>query len=502
MEVFSRVVNGVNDVIWSMAVIVLLIAVAVYFTIRTRGIQFRYFSSMFRHLLEKEDGGEGESLSAFQALATTVGSRVGTGSVAGVATAIFFGGPGAIVWMWVSAIIGASTGIIECILGQAYKDISGGELVGGPAYYMTRGLKAKPLAILFVIATFVGPGFLLAAVQTYTSASAVNGAYNVSPVITGAVITVFTAMVILGGIKRIGQVAEIVAPVMCAVYLLIGIFIIITNIGKVPGVVSEMFRSAFTIDAVYGSIIGSTISWGIKRGFFSNDAGNGMAPIMSSTARTSHPVKQGLVQGLSVYIATLVVCSITGISILLTGAYNVSANGIDDAALLHEGAQGIHYGILFMSEAMNRSLGHWSGGLLSLIVTIFVFTTLLSYSYEIESSVHFLAGHNKKAINAVRIMFLAFCFFGSFIEGQVVWPMGDTGVGLMTWFNVFAIMLLSPKAFKIIKDYDNQRKAGLDPMFDPATVGIDDPNGVWNEFVEKKKARGDYENAALNYQTK
>ncbi|MBQ9421908.1 MAG: alanine:cation symporter family protein [Lachnospiraceae bacterium] len=498
MELFASIISNVNGVIWGIAVIVLLMVVAAYFTVMTRGIQFRRFGEMFRLMFEKEEETAETSISAFQALATTVGSRVGTGNIAGVATAIFFGGPGAVVWMWITALIGCSTGIIECILGQAYKDRSGNELVGGPAYYATRGLKSRPLALLYVFATFVGC-FLLAAVQTYTSASTINDAFNVTPIVTGAVITVATALVIMGGIKRIGQVAEVLAPLMCGIYLLVGLFIMITNAGRIPGVIAEMFRCAFTKDAVYGAIFGTTVEWGIKRGFFSCDAGNGMAPIMSSTANTSHPVKQGLVQGLSVYIDTLFVCSITGLSILLSGAYNVTANGVDETALLVENAPGVHYGVLFMQEAMKRSLGTWSGGLLAVIMTIFVFTTILSYSYEVESSIHYLAGNNRKLINIGRIALLAMCFFGSFIEGGTVWDMGDTGVGIMTWFNVITIVLLSPVAFRIIKDYDKQRKAGLDPLFDPKTVGIDDPNGIWDEYVAKKKARGDYENKELGY---
>ena len=499
MEAFTNAVNAVNDIIWSAAVIVLLMGVAIYLTLGSRGIQFRYFKSMFKLLGEKGEAEEEQSINAFQALATTVGSRVGTGNIAGVATAIFFGGPGAIVWMWITALLGASTGIVECILGQAYKDRSGDNMVGGPAYYMTRGLKAKPLAILFVIATFIGPGFLLAAVQTYTSASSIHAAFNIPTVVVGGMLTAITGFVIIGGIKRIGQVAELLAPLMCGIYLLIAIYIIIRNIGSVPAVFASMFRCAFTRDAVYGSIMGTMVRWGIRRGFFSNDAGNGMAPIMASTARTSHPVKQGLVQGLSVYIDTILVCTITGISILLTDAYNVSANGIDDSSLLFEGAKGIEYGILFMQEAMTRAMGSAGGTILSVIITVFCFTTLLAYSYELESSVRFIWGDNKRAVSIIHIVFLAFCFFGSFVNGAVIWPMGDTGVGLMTWFNVAAIIFLSPRVFRIIKDYDKQIKAGLDPIFDPKTVGIEDPNGVWNDYVMKKKARGDYENDELGY---
>jgi AGCS family alanine or glycine:cation symporter len=499
VAIFEHIIGTVNDVIWSNAVIVILSVLAIGFTIMTKGLQFRRIPSMFKHLTEKNDQTE-KGLNAFQSLATTVGSRVGTGNIAGVATAIFFGGPGAIVIMWITAIFGASTGIIECILGQAYKNKSGGELVGGPAYYMERGLHKRGLGILYAFATFIGT-FLLAAVQTYTSASSVEGAFPaVKPVGTGIIITILVAVVVIGGITRIGKVAEVLAPFMTAVYFAIGLIILIVNINKLPGVLALMFRCAFTKDAVFGGILGSTITWGIKRGFFSNDAGNGMAPMVSSTAETSHPVKQGLIQGLSVYIDTLLVCTITGMSILLAGTYSVSANGVDMSSLVVDYAPGIKYGILYMQKAMTDTIGSFGGPLLAIIITVFVYTTLLSYAYEIESSIHFLCGNNRKIIIAMRVLFLGACFFGSFIEGGVVWDMGDTGVGIMTWVNVFAVALLAPVALRIIRDYEKQRKAGLDPIFDPDTVGIQDEAGVWNQYVQKKKKRGDYENDTLGYQ--
>lgn len=499
MELFENIIAGINDIIWSNAVIVILSVLAIFFTVMTKGIQFRRIPSMFKHLTEKENADRSKGLSAFQSLATTVGSRVGTGNIAGVATAIFFGGPGAVVIMWITALFGASTGIIECILGQAYKNKSGEELVGGPAYYMERGLKKRWIGVLYVIATFVGT-FLLAAVQTYTSASSVSGSFPVvKPVITGLLLTILVAIVIIGGITRIGKVAEVLAPLMTAIYFMVGLIILIVNIQKLPGILALMFRTAFTKDAVFGGVLGSTITWGIKRGFFSNDAGNGMAPMVSSTAETSHPAKQGLIQGLSVYIDTLLICTVTGMSILLAGTYSVSANGMDMSELVVDYAPGIQYGILYMQEAMTKTLGVLGGPLLSIIITIFVYTTLLSYSYEIESSIHFLCGNNRKVIAIMRILFLGACFFGSFIEGGVVWDMGDTGVGIMTWVNIVAVALLSPIAFRIIKDYDCQRKAGLDPIFDPKTVGIEDKKGVWNNYVERKKKRGDYENHRLKY---
>lgn len=501
MQAFENFINTINNYIWSTALIVVLVAVGLYFTIMTKGIQFRRFGDMFRSMKEKDLDGKNVSLSPYEAFATTVGTRVGTGNIAGVATAIFFGGPGAVVWMWLIALIGAATAVIESLLGQAYKDELGGELVGSPAYYMQRGLKARWLGILFALATIIGPAFLMASMQSYTTCSALNGALHIPMMAIAVVLTVLTALVVLGGIKRIGEVASFISPIMCALYLIIGLVIFVANIGKVPETVALMFRCAFGADAAFGGIIGSMISWGIKRGVYSNDAGDGMGPILSSTAETSHPVKQGLVQGLSVYVDTILVCSITAFSILLSGTYNVS-DGAE--GFIVNGAPDIEYGVLYMEEAASKVFGGHSIGaiLIAIILATFVFSTLISYSYQLESSCKFIFGNNRVIITIGRILFLFCVLTGGFISGAAIWAMADTGAGMMAWLNIVAIVLLSPMAFKIVKDYDKQKKAGLDPMFDPATVGIDDPNGVWDHYVEKKKARGDYENPALGYDIK
>ena len=468
-------------------------------------MQVRRFGDMLKCLTEKGDNKQDTGLSSFQAFATTVGGRVGTGNIAGTATAIFMGGPGAIFWMWVTAILGASTGMVECILGQAYKTRNLGELTGGPAFYMSNGIKNKKLgkilAFLFCIAVFIGPGFLLPAMQTQTAATAVNVAFGLPFVVVGVIMTAIVAFVIMGGIKRIGQVAEFLAPVMCGIYFLITIIIIVLNIGKVPGMFGSIFASAFGKDAVFGGIVGSAVSWGIKRGFFSNDAGNGMSPLISATTDTSHPVKQGLVQGLSVYIDTLLVCTCTGISILLAGTYNVAADGAG-ASLLVERVPGIQYGIAFMQEAMSVSIGKAGAMFLAIMLFIFIFTTMLSYSYQLESTCKYLFGENKMVVTIVRILFLVFCMFGILIDGDTIWPMGDIGVGCMLWVNTFSILLLTPKVLKIVKDYEKQKNVGLNPLFDPATVGIEDKAGVWDTYVKQKKERGDYENPQLGYDKK
>ena len=448
MEVFVTVMNAINDIIWHPVMCVFLMCAAVWFTVRLRGIQVRRFKDMVKCLTEKGDNKKDTGLSAFQAFATTVGGRVGTGNIAGTATAIFMGGPGALFWMWITAILGASTGIVECILGQAYKTRNLGELTGGPAFYMSNGFKNKKvgriLAVLFCIAVFIGPGFLLPAMQTQTAATAIKGAFGIPFIVVGIGMVLIVGVVTMGG------------------------------------------------------IVGSAVAWGIKRGFFSNDAGNGMSPLISATTDTSHPVKQGLVQGLSVYIDTLLVCSCTGFCILLAGTYNVAADGTG-AVLLVEQVPGIQYGISFMQEALRVSIGKTGAMFLAVMLFIFIFTTMLSYSYQLESTCKYLWGENKVVVTIVRILFLIFCLFGILIDGDTIWSMGDIGVGCMLWVNTFSILLLTPQVIKIVRDYEKQKNAGLDPLFDPETVGIKDEANVWGPYVEKKKARGDYKNPDLGY---
>ena len=503
METFATLITLVNDIIWHPVMLLFLGGAALWFTLRLGGLQFTHLRDMFHCIGEKGENTRDAGLSAFQAFATTVGGRVGTGNIAGTATAIFMGGPGALFWMWVTALFGASTGMVECMLGQAYKTRNLGELTGGPAYYLSNGIRnktlGKVLALLFCAAVFIGPGFLLPAMQTQTAATAIQGAFGVPMLAVGVFMVVMVGAVVMGGIRRIGQVAQFLAPIMCAVFFLITLLIMALNLEQVPEVFRSIFASAFGRDAVFGGIVGSSISWGMKRGFFSNDAGNGMSPLISATTDTSHPVKQGLVQGLSVYIDTLLVCTCSGLSILLAGTYNTAADGVGNT-LLVEQAPGVFYGVPFMQAALTSVLGHLGAILLAAMLFVFIYTTLLSYSYQLESTCRFLFGAKKTGVTVVRLVFLGFCLFGVLVDGQVIWPMGDIGVGCMLWVNTFGCLLLTPVVVRLIRDYKCQRKAGLDPLFDPATVGIRDEAGVWDVYVAKKQARGDYENPELGYQ--
>ena len=504
MELFVKVMNVVNDIVWHPVMCVFLMFAALWFTFHLRGMQVRRFGDMLKCLTEKGDNKQDTGLSSFQAFATTVGGRVGTGNIAGTATAIFMGGPGAIFWMWVTAILGASTGMVECILGQAYKTRNLGELTGGPAFYMSNGIKNKKLgkilAFLFCIAVFIGPGFLLPAMQTQTAATAVNVAFGLPFVVVGVIMTAIVAFVIMGGIKRIGQVAEFLAPVMCGIYFLITIIIIVLNIGKVPGMFGSIFASAFGKmrswrNRWFGSFLGN------QRGFFSNDAGNGMSPLISATTDTSHPVKQGLVQdytvvyrysfGMYLYRNFYFACGNLQRCSRRSRCFSVS-----------RACSGNTVWNCIYAGAMSVSIGKAGAMFLAIMLFIFIFTTMLSYSYQLESTCKYLFGENKMVVTIVRILFLVFCMFGILIDGDTIWPMGDIGVGCMLWVNTFSILLLTPKVLKIVKDYEKQKNVGLNPLFDPATVGIEDKAGVWDTYVKQKKERGDYENPQLGYDKK
>ena len=379
--------------------------------------------------------------------------------------------------MWMAALLGASTGMVECILGQAYKTKNLGELTGGPYYYMEKGFKNKKvgkiIAVLFCIAVFIGPGFLLPSMQTQTAATAMSNAFGIPAIATGVGLVLLVGIVTMGGVKRVGQVAELMF--------------------------ADIFTGAFGRHSIYGGIMGACVSWGIKRGFFSNDAGNGMSPIISSTTNTSHPVKQGLVQGLSVYVDTILVCTCTGLSILCAGTYNVSADGGATAKTLVSFAPGVEYGVSYMQEAIKTIAGQFGVIILAIMITVFIYTTMLSYGVQLESVCRYLFKADKRVVAFIRILYLLFVLSGVLIDGTIIWPMGDIGVGCMLWINTFAVLCMTPMVLRIVKDFKKQKDLGLDPIFDPKTVGIEDEEGVWDGYAELKRKRGDYENEALGY---
>ena len=479
MEGLTTALNAVNDVLWSMPLVFLCLGAGIWFTVRMKFPQFRLIKDMFKLLSPGSKAADG--ISPFQAFATTVGSRVGMGNIAGVATAIFFGGPGAVFWMWVIAIIGAASAFVETALAQAYKiKTNDGEYLGGPQFFIEEALRAKPLAIAFALATILGPGILMPGVHINSIASTFNQAFGLQELLVGAVFCAVLALVICGGVKRIGTVAEYLAPVMCIVYVIIGIVVIGMNIGQVPEALGLIFTSAFGASEMFAGIIGAAISWGVKRGVYSNEAGQGSGAIVSAAAETSHPAKQGLVQALSVYIDTLVISTVSALIILLTGVYNVQGA---DGSMIVNNVPSLQYGILWVQSALNDAFtGTIGGKALAIIIVMFVFTSLMGYYYEAESNVRYLFKENKVPLWIFRAIFILSCFTGVLVNGEVVWTMGDSGVALMAWINIVAILLLSNKSIAILKDYEEQKKAGKDPVFSPEKLGIKDETGAWAKY--------------------
>lgn len=475
MEKFSMFVNQMDAMVWSMVLVVLCLGVGLYLSLRLKFPQIRLVKEMVKLLTSKEESESG--ITPFQAFATTVGARVGMGNIAGVASAIFYGGPGSVFWMWMIAVIGAASAFVESALAQAYKVKSpDGEFTGGPAYYIEKGLKCKPYAVVFAVVAFLGPGFLMPGVQINSLVTVFEEAFSVNKILVGAICCIVLGIVVYGSIKRIAHIAEMLAPAMCAVYILAALIIVALNITKLPGILLMIVQSAFGVHAVLGGILGSAVSWGVKRGIYSNEAGMGCGAIVSAAAECSHPVKQGLIQSFSIYVDTLFIGTSTALIVLLTGTFDV----IDGAGnLLISQTDGIEAGIKWTQHALMSTFGTWSGKVLAIIIVLFVFTSMTGYCYQAESNIRYLTGNSKKAIAIARAVFLVASFLGAIVNADAVWAMGDIGYGLMAWANIIAIALLSPKGVALLKDYEKQKKEGKDPAFDPKEFGIEDETGAW-----------------------
>lgn len=475
MEKFSMFVNQMDAMVWSMVLVVLCLGVGLYLSLRLKFPQIRLVKEMIKLLTSKEESESG--ITPFQAFATTVGARVGMGNIAGVASAIFYGGPGSVFWMWMIAVIGAASAFVESALAQAYKVKSpDGEFTGGPAYYIEKGLKCKPYAVVFAVVAFLGPGFLMPGVQINSLVTVFEKAFSVNKILVGAICCIVLGIVVYGSIKRIAHIAEMLAPAMCAVYILAALIIVGLNITKLPGIFLMIIQSAFGVHAVLGGILGSAVSWGVKRGIYSNEAGMGCGAIVSAAAECSHPVKQGLIQSFSIYVDTLFIGTSTALIVLLTGTFDV----IDGAGnFLMSQTGGIETGIKWTQHALMSTFGSWSGKALAIIIVLFVFTSMTGYCYQAESNIRYLTGNSKKAIAIARAVFLVASFLGAIVNADAVWAMGDIGYGLMAWANIIAIALLAPKAVALLKDYEKQKKEGKDPTFDPAEFGIEEETGAW-----------------------
>ncbi len=484
----EKVVGILSDIIWSDALIVLCLGTGLYFSIRTRFLQLRHIKEMFRLLF---DGKSSESgVSSFQALSMSLAGRVGTGNIAGVATAIAFGGPGALFWMWTVAFLGASTAFVEATLAQIYKEEHLGQFRGGPSFYIERGLGVKWFAVLFSIVSIISAGILLPGVQANSVADGIQNAFNLETWISGAVVALIFGAIVFGGVKRIAKFTEFIVPIMAIGYVLIVLVIIGLSIDQLPGVISLVFRSAFNMEAGFGAVFGLAIQWGVKRGIYSNEAGQGTAPHIAAAANVSHPAKQGLVQSFSVYIDTLLVCSATGFMLLITGKYNVQdpilgANGATN--FLYEGANNVTVGPGFTQSAMDSVFPGFGSYFVAIALFFFAFTTLLAYYYIAETNISYLTRNLKSPIfiHLLKIVMMLVIMYGAINQAKLAWDIGDLGVGLMAWFNIIAILLLQKPALLALKDYEKQRKAGKNPVFNPEDIGVTNAP-IWKEINKKK----------------
>lgn len=463
----EEIINIVNNIIWSPVLVVLLVLAGLYFTIRTRFVQLRQLPLMVRLLFGKgRQKREKNALSSFQAFWVALSGRVGTGNIVGVATAIAIGGPGAVFWMWTIAFLGASTAFTESTLASKYHYKHNGVLRGGPAVYISEGLHSPFLGKLFAILTVIGYGMLLVLVQSNSISVAVENSFHIRPIVSGVVVAAVLGLVIIGGITRIANVASMITPFMAVAYILMSFVIIAANMENIPHMFALIFSSAFGINPAFGGIFGSTIAMGVKRGLFSNEAGEGGGAIVSASADVDHPAKQGLVQAFSVYIDTLFVCTATALMILSTGCYNVyDASGnviVENAPEL-----GSNY-TAYTQSAIDSVFNGVGGAFVTVALIFFVFTTIIAYYFYAESSIVFLFSgkgkvHNKNkkervVLNIYKFLILVIFVLGVLTSSETVWKMGDIGVGLTLWINIIALLILFPEALELLNDLERKLK--------------------------------------------
>lgn len=489
-----------DDFFWSQVMIYGCLLAGIYFSVLMKFPQVRLIKDMINQIFTGKSSAEGYS--SFQTFSMALGGRVGTGNITGVASAIFFGGPGAVFWMWAIAFLGASSAFIESSLSQVWKEEIHGEYRGGPAYYIEKGLKSRPLGIAFAILTVFGCGLALPGIQSNAFSQAAAHSLEMSPWVSGFIYTVLVAYVVLGGGRRIAKWAEKIVPFMAIAYIILAFVILFAHADKIVEIFKLIFSCAFNMNAAYGAVFGLAIQWGVKRGVFSNEAGQGTGAQASGSAEVSHPAKQGLVQAFSVYVDTLLVCSATAVMILATNAFNV-ADPANVGGFLAQNLPGIEKSN-FTQEAVNNVLPGFGGGFVAVALFFFTFTTVLAYAFYTDSSIGYLfkkdtsgSGY-KYAIILSRIAIVAMTFIGAVSSVDVVWNFGSAAVGAMAWFNIIVIVLLTKPGIATLKDYEAQKSMGLDPVFIPSRCGIKDAE-LWDKIVSRTYSK---ERAALEAKLK
>ncbi|MEW9671896.1 alanine/glycine:cation symporter family protein [Ammoniphilus sp. 3BR4] len=474
MGFLQSVVSASNDLLWSYIIIGSLIFVGVYFTLRTKLVQFRMLGEMIRLLGEgatQSKNGE-KGISSFGAFCISTASRVGTGNLAGVAIAIVSGGPGAVFWMWLIAMIGSASAFIEATLAQIYKVKDKGNFRGGPAYYMEKGLNKRWMGILFAVLITICFGLVFNSVQANTISVSLESAYGIDRMVMGFILAVLTAFIIFGGVKRIVKATEFMVPIMAGGYVLLAFYVVLTNLSELPAVLTLIVKSAFGFEQVAGGSMGAAVMMGIKRGLFSNEAGMGSAPNAAATAHVTHPAKQGLIQALGVFVDTLLVCSATAFLVLLSDAY-----GKEDLT-----------GIELVQAALTTHMGSWAAGFAAVAVFLFAFSSVVGNYYYGETNIEFIK-NSKTWLLVYRLAVIGMVLFGSVAKVGIVWDLADLFMALMAITNLIAILMLGRVALAALKDYQEQKKQGKNPVFHVSHIeGLQNVE-CWGEAIEENQRK-------------
>ncbi len=480
----QEIVDWLNGIIWSNALISLCLGAGLFFSILTRFVQVRLFKEMVRLLFASKESDRG--ISSFQALSVSLSGRVGTGNIAGVAAAIGFGGPSAVFWMWIVAFLGASTAYVESALGQIYKETDEGQYRGGPAYYIEKAMGQKWYAWIFAITTIIATGLLLPGVQSNSIGNAAELAFggetlvsffgdsiSATKMVTAVIVVTVLGFIIFGGVKRIAHFTQIVVPFMALGYILMALGVVAFHIADLPDIFALIFKDVFTPMAGFGAAVG----WGVKRGVYSNEAGQGTGPHAAAASEVQHPAQQGLVQAFSVYVDTLFVCTATALMILITNQYYVT--GVE--VVVSGGVLGSEIQAnspAFTQYALESVLGGFGKTFVAVALFFFAFTTLLAYYYIAETNVAYIRRtfRFRGELVVLKLALMTSVFYGTVRSADLAWALGDVGVGIMAWLNIIGILILflmGKPALRALKDYEAQRRAGVTKFtFEPAKLGI------------------------------
>lgn len=465
---FENIISSINDALYSYILIIILVLGGLYFTFRTKFVQFRLLKEQFRAVMEKPKVAGG--VSSFQALMVSTASRVGTGNIIGVSTALCLGGFGSVFWMWVIAIVGSASAFVESTLAQIYKRRGPDGCYGGPAYYIEAALHSRPLAIVFSILLILTYGFGFNMLASYNLQSTFSG-YNfydekTTPWIIGLIVAVVVGYCLFGGGKRVIKVTSTLVPIMGVAYILVALVIVIMNIGLLPNIFKTIFTEAFNLEAIFGGFSGSCIMFGIKRGLFSNEAGVGSAPNASASAEVNHPVKQGLVQVLSVFIDTILICSAT--------AFMCMSSGVEPSAELS--------GAPFVQAALNETLGAFGPIFITIAMILFAFTTLIGNLFYVDKCIFHIFGKKpgKVFMSIYYIIASVVIFVGAGLNADLLWGIADVTMGGMTLINMPVILSLGKYAFRALKDYEKQRSEGVEPIFKASDIDLPHKTDYWN----------------------